>query len=313
MSISSERINVQRCEETVLPGSSGEVGRPVASAAQTRRGSEPTEHRWRETKHHERERWFQVRVSFAAVEVGDSLQRGLDNLIGFLPNLIGFLIILAIGYVIARIVKGVVTKLLERIGTDRAMHTGSTGEYVNRVAPGFKPSGAVGTIVFWFLFLGFLAIAISQLGIAALDNFIASVGAYLPNVLAAVLIFVAAVAISGAVGTLISRMMGDTPTGKVLGSVVPVLVMAIGTFMILDQLRIDPQIVTITYAALLGGVFLAMALAFGLGGRDVAGRMLSEAYDRGRENSGRFRRDAAVGSRPAATETPAQAGDGPRT
>src|SRR5918992_6223679 len=108
---------------------------------------------------------------FAAVEVGDSLQRGLDNLIGFLPKLIGFLIILAIGFIVARIVKGIVTKLLENIGTDRAVHTGSTGEYVNRVAPGFKPSSVIGTIVFWFLFLGALAVAVSQLGIGTLDNF----------------------------------------------------------------------------------------------------------------------------------------------
>jgi hypothetical protein len=75
-----------------------------------------------------------------------------------------------------------------------------------------------------------------------------------------------------------------------------VLIMAIGTFMVLDQLQIAPEIVTITYAALLGGVFLAMALAFGLGGRDVAGRMLAEAYDRGRENRARFRRDVSVGA-----------------
>jgi hypothetical protein len=93
--------------------------------------------------------------------------------------------------------------------------------------------------------------------------------------------------------------MGDTPTGKVVGSVVPVLIMAIGTFMVLDQLKIAPQIVTITYAALLGGIFLAMALAFGLGGRDVAGRMLAEAYDRGREDRW-FRRDTAVGEQRAA-------------
>src|SRR5918994_7436486 len=235
-------------------------------------------------------------LTFAAVSVGDSLQRGLDNLIGFLPKLIGFLIILAIGYIIARVVKGVVTKLLENIGTDRAMHTGSTGEYVNRVAPGFKPSSAIGTIVFWFLFLGAVAVAVSQLGIAALDNFVAAIGGYLPNVLAAVLIFVAAVALSGAVGGLVARTMGDTPTGKVVGSVVPVLIMAIGTFMVLDQLQIAPEFVTITYAALQGGVFLAMALAFGLGGREVANRMLSEAYDRGRPNRDRFRRDVSVGS-----------------
>ena len=249
-------------------------------------------------------------LSFAAVEVGDSLQRGLDNLIGFLPKLIGFLIIVAIGYIIARIVKGIVTKLLENIGTDRALHTGSTGEYVNRVAPGFKPSSTIGSIVFWFLFLGALAVAVSQLGIAALDNFVAAIGGYLPNVLAAVLIFVVAVALSGAVGGMIARTMGDTPTGKVVGSVVPVLIMAIGTFMVLDQLQIAPEIVTITYAALLGGVFLAMALAFGLGGRDVAGRMLAEAYDRGRENRDRFRRDVQVGTDRAAASVPATAPQG---
>ena len=93
-------------------------------------------------------------LQFAAVEIGDSLQQGLDNLIGFLPKLIGFLIILAIGYIIARVVKGIVTKLLEKIGTDRAMHTGTTGEYINRVAPGFQPSSVVGAICFWFIFLG---------------------------------------------------------------------------------------------------------------------------------------------------------------
>jgi hypothetical protein len=237
---------------------------------------------------------IQVRVSFAAVEVGDSLQRGLDNLIGFLPNLIGFLIILAIGYVIARIVKSVVTKLLEKVGTDHAIHTGSTGDYVNRVAPGFRPSSVIGTIAFWFLFLGALAVAVSQLGITALDNFVADIVAYLPNVVAAVLILVVAIALAGFVGTLIERTMGDTPTGKVVRAVAPVLIMAVGTFMVLDQLEIAPQIVTITYAALLGGLFLAMALAFGLGGRDVANRMLSDAYDRERERRGRFSRDSSI-------------------
>jgi hypothetical protein len=249
-------------------------------------------------------------LSLAAVDVGNSLQRGLDNLIGFLPNLIGFLIILVIGYIIARVVKGVVTKLLEKVGADRAMHTGSTGEYVNRVAPGFKPSSVVGTIAFWFLFLGALAIAVSQLGIAALNNFVVAIGAYLPNVLAAVLIFVVAVALSGAVGGFVARAMGDTPVGKVVGSVVPVLIMAIGTFMVLDQLKIAPQIVTITYAALLGGIFLAMALAFGLGGRDVAGRMLEEAYQRGRKNKEQAKDDMQVGKERGKQQAQQKAPDG---
>ena len=232
---------------------------------------------------------------FAAVNVGDSVQTGLDKFFGFLPNLLGFLIVLVIGWIIAKVVKGVVTKLLERVGIDRALHTGSTGQYVNRVAPDVRPSNLIGSLAFWFIFLGALAIAVSQLGIAALDNFVAAIGAYIPNIIAAVLIFVIAGVVAAAVGGLVARTMGDTPTGKVVGSVVPVLVMAIATFMILNQLQIASEIVTITYAALIGGVFLAMALAFGLGGREVAGRMLSDAYDKGQEQRGQVKHDMQVG------------------
>src|SRR5688500_4295677 len=232
---------------------------------------------------------------FAAVDVGSSFQTGLHSFFGFLPMLLGFIIVLAIGWIVAKVVKGLVTKLLQKVGIDRALHSGSTGSYVNKVAPDLKPSSTIGSLAYWFIFLGAIAIAVSQLGIAALDNFVAAIGAYIPNIIAAVLIFVIAGAVAAAVGGLVARTMGDTPTGKVVGSVVPVLVMAIATFMILNQLQIAPEIVTITYAALIGGVFLAMALAFGLGGREVAGRMLSDAYDKGQEQRGQVRRDMEVG------------------
>ena len=231
----------------------------------------------------------------AAVNIGDSLQTGLDAFFGFIPRLIGFLLVLFIGYIVARIVKGVLVKVLDRVGIDHALHSGSTGEYVNKVAPDVKPSRLIGALAFWFIFLGAVSIAVSQLGIPALTTFVAAIGSYLPNVIAAVLIFVIAGVIAAAVGGLVARTMGDTPTGKVVGSVVPVLVMAIATFMILNQLQIAPEIVTITYAALIGGVFLAMALAFGLGGRDVAHRMLSDAYDKGQQQRGQVRRDMEVG------------------
>src|SRR4051794_9891292 len=231
----------------------------------------------------------------AAVNVGDSLQQGLDSLVGFLPKLLGFLIILFIGWLIAKVVKTALTKGLQKVGLDKALHSGHAGQYVDKVAPNSSPSGLIGTVAFWFIFLGALAIAVSQLGIPALNNFVASIGAYLPNVVAAILIFVVAGAVAAAVGGLVARTMGDTPTGKVVGSVVPVLVMAIAAFMILNQLQIATEIVTITYAALIGGVFLAMALAFGLGGREAAGRMLSDAYDKGQEQRGQVRRDMELG------------------
>src|SRR5688572_3022514 len=232
---------------------------------------------------------------FAAINVGDSVQTGLDGFFGFLPKLLGFLVILAIGWIIAKVVKGIVTKLLQKVGVDRALHSGTAGQYVDKVAPDVRPSRLIGSLAFWFLFLGAVAIAVSQLGIAALENFVAAIGAYIPNIIAAVLIFLVAGVIAAAVGGLVARTMGDTPTGKVVGSVVPALVMAIATFMILNQLQIATEIVTITYAALLGAAALAMALAFGLGGRPLANRMLSDAYDKGQEQKGQVKDDMQTG------------------
>ena len=236
----------------------------------------------------------------AAVEVADSLQQGLDEFIGFLPRLIGFLIILFIGWLIARAVKAVLVKALEGVGVDRALAGGSAGPYVDRVLPDARVSEIIGRLAFWFIFLGALAIAVSQLGIGALDNFLQAIAAYLPNVVVAILIFVVAGVLATAASGFVSRTFGDSATGKIAGVGAPILIMGIATFMILDQLRIAPTIVEITYIALLGSVALGAALAFGLGGRDAAARLLDESYRQTRDENPRAGRET-----PARATTPA--------
>ena len=158
-----------------------------------------------------------------------------------------------------------------------------------------SPSRLAGTLSFWAVFLGALSIAVDVLGIAALEDLVRSVWGYIPNVLAAVLIFVVASAIAGGLAALVDRTMGDTPTGGIVKTVAPVLVMAIALFMILDQLEIANNIVTITYAALIGAVALGMALAFGLGGREVAARLLESAYAKGQVVKEDVKRDVNLG------------------
>src|SRR4051812_34224717 len=110
-----------------------------------------------------------------SVEVADSLQRGLDELVGFLPRLIGFLIILLIGWLVARVIKALLVKALQAVGTDRALRSGAAGPHVTRVMPDARPSEVIGAIAFWFIFLAAIAIAVSQLGIQTLDNFLQSI------------------------------------------------------------------------------------------------------------------------------------------
>jgi hypothetical protein len=121
------------------------------------------------------------------------------------------------------------------------------------------------------------------------------VWAYIPNVIAALAIFLIAGAISAGVSTLATRLMGDTPTGRVIATAAPILVMTIATFMILEQLKIAHDIVVTTYTLVLGSIALAAALAFGLGGRDVAGRMLEGAYAAGQREADQVKQDVRHG------------------
>lgn len=227
------------------------------------------------------------------MDIGNSIERGFTEFFAWLPALLGALAILVIGYFVAKIVSKLVARVLHRAGLDRALHGGPGGNFVQKLTS--RPSGLLGTIAFWAIMLATISLAVSVLGIDALTAFVAAIYAYLPNVLAALLIFLVAGAISAAVATLATRTMGDTGLGKIVATAAPILVMTIATFMILDQLMIAENIVTITYAGLVGAIALGAALAFGLGGREVAREMLQGAYEKGQENKEQWKSDLDQG------------------
>lgn len=237
-------------------------------------------------------------------DIGDSVQRGANEIGAFVPNLIGALVILVVGYILARVLGGLVVRVLQRAGFDRVLHAGAGGNFIQKLTS--SPSKLIGTLVFWAIMLGTISIAVTTLDIPALTAFVGAIYAYLPNVAAALLIFLVASAVSAAVATLVLRVMGDTGLGKIIATAAPILVMTIATFMILEQLKIAHDIVVTTYTLVLGAIALGSALAFGLGGREVAGRMLEGAYEKGQANKEQFKRDLDQGVSRARDEAAAK-------
>jgi small-conductance mechanosensitive channel len=229
------------------------------------------------------------------VDIGDSFQNATDSFFAFLPNLLGFLIILLIGFIVAKVVAAVVRKVLEKVGVDRRLRESDANSYVDRVMPGASPSNGIARAVFWLIFIFAIFSAIGALGVPALTGFMSAVLAYLPNIIVAILIFVVAALIAGGVGAGVAKVLGDTPTGKVVATVVPAIVMVIAMFMILEQLQIAPEIVRIAFAATMGALALGLALAFGLGGRSVAQRMLEDAYRKGQDAKVQAQSDIETG------------------
>ena len=223
----------------------------------------------------------------------DYLEQTLDRIIDGLPAFLGALAVVIVSYLVAKVLASMTRRLLRGANLNERLHAGQGGNVIQRAVP--DPTFTLSRLVYWAVFLFGISIAVSVLGIPVLTDFVRAVYAYLPNVLAALLIFLVASGISASIVTLVNNTMGNTPTGKVVSAAGPVLVMSLAAFMILNQLKIAPAIVTITYAALVGSAALGMALAFGLGGREVAATMLQNLYDKSQQAKVTVKRDARVG------------------
>ena len=222
-------------------------------------------------------------------DAGDYVATFISHIVDGLPKFLAALAIIIIGYFIAKALAATVHNLLGRAQLNQRLHAGTGGSFIQKAIP--NPMGLIASVVYWVIFFFAISIAVSVLGIPVLVDFVRAIYAYLPNVIAAVLIFMVAGTVATGVVALVTNAMGDTPTGKVVATAVPVVIMGIASFMILNQLKIAPEIVTLTYAAIVGSAALGLALAFGLGGREVAGRMLGDMYDKAQANKGRVAAD----------------------
>lgn len=223
--------------------------------------------------------------------IEQSFENILTRIIEFLPNLIGAIVILIIGYMIAKLLEKVVRKALNRARFDRAIHNTSAGNTISRIIE--SPSRLGGRIAFWLVFIGAISLAVSALNLPVLNDLLNAIYSYVPNIVAAVLIFLVASAISAGAAAFAQRVMGRTAMAKIVATVVPAIVMSLAVFMILNQLGIARDIVNILFTAIVGAIALGLALAFGLGGRDVARELLEQAADSARSNSDRVKSEAS--------------------
>lgn len=235
--------------------------------------------------------------------VRDSFENALEDILGFLPELLGGLVLLIVGYIVAKVLAGITRRALHKLRFDRALHTSTAGTAISRMVE--SPSRLVGGVVFWLVFVAFISFAAAALDLEILNRILAGIYAYVPNIIASILIFLVASAISAGTAKFILGVMGRTPTAKLITAVVPGITMSLAVFMILNQLKIAEDIVTILFTAIVGAVALGLALAFGLGGRDLARDLLSQAYNATQQNAGPAKADmrrAAANTRRKADE-----------
>jgi hypothetical protein len=201
---------------------------------------------------------------FVVEQFTQGLGDAFASIATFVPKLIGFLLILIIGYFIAKVISKILGKVLERVGFDKAVERGGVGKALEKSQ--YDASGILGKIVFYTLFLFVLQLAFSAFGPNPISELITGVIAYLPNVFVAILIVVIGAAVAAAVKEVVEASFGGLSYGKALAMVVSVMVLSIAVFAALDQLNIAENIVTGLFYAVLAIIVGSTIVAVGGGG-----------------------------------------------
>src|SRR5919112_302806 len=214
------------------------------------------------------------------------LQDALSAFFSYIPQLIGAIVILIVGYVVARVLQAVVGRVLQGIGFDRWMERGGIKQFFDRAETNQTPASILGALVFWFVFIIAITMAADALGIPQVSVVLAQLIAYIPNIIAAILILILAALLANFISGIVRGATGS----DILASIARYAIIVYAAFAALTQLGVAVQLTANTFLIVLGAVALAGAIAFGIGGREVARDILKKAYNRSSKVTGGDRR-----------------------
>src|ERR687885_169034 len=205
----------------------------------------------------------------------ESLKAGLTAFFAFIPQLIGAIIILIVGYIVARVLQAVFARVLQAVGFDRWMERGGIKQFFDRAQTRETPATVLGRLVFWFVFIIAITMAADALGIRQVSAVLAPLIAYIPNIIAAILILVLAALLANFLAGIVRGATGS----DLLSNIARYAIIVYAVFAALTQLGIAVQLTAPTFLIILGAVALAAAIAFGWGGRDVAKDIIERYYN----------------------------------
>ena len=212
-------------------------------------------------------------------QIQDSLLNVLNTFLSYIPQLIGAIVILIIGFLVARALQALVGRLLQSIGFNQWMERGGIKQFFDQAQTRETPASVLGKLVFWFVFIIALVMAADALGIPQVSAVLAQLVAYIPSIIAAILILILAALLAN----FLSSVVRGATNSDILASIARYAIIVYAVFAAITQLGIAVELTAPTFLILLGAVALAVAIAFGIGGTDVAREILQKAYNRSNE------------------------------
>jgi hypothetical protein len=223
-----------------------------------------------------------------------SFRDAASMILGAIPRILGFIVIVAIGWFISSILARGVGGLLRAIRFDELMQRSGIGDFLNKMGTGNDPAGIIAGLVKWIVRVVVLLVAFDVLGLPAISDVMRQLLLWLPNLVVAIFVLF--------IGGIAARALGNIVRGataeagfanpETLSNVTKTTVWAFAIVVAVNQLGIATNLITTLFTGFVAALAIALGLAFGLGGRDLASRTLENWYDQAQEVKPRRRAKA---------------------
>ena len=204
----------------------------------------------------------------------------LEKLAALFPKILQLVLIFVAGIFLAWFLKVIIRALLRAIKFDVLSHRLGLTEALRKSNIGQSPSILISLIIYWTTVLVFLLLALLVLNVTAVDGMVISFFTYIPHFLVALFVFSLGYFLSRFLGrgALIALVNAQVKSAQMVSFILRSLILIFFSAMAIEQLGIARGIVIATFSISLGGVVLALAIAFGLGGKEMAKDFLEKRF-----------------------------------
>jgi hypothetical protein len=208
----------------------------------------------------------------------ESSQQFLNEIAVALPQIIGALLILLIGWIIARIIKRLSVKGLRLVRFNYLTEKSGIENFLEKGGVKVSSIDLIGTLIYWIIMLVVILATLNSLQLTAASTLFNQIMLYIPNIIVAILILVIGIYFARLVSQVLVtslKNMGEK-TANMIGTIASYAIIVFTVFIILGQLNIAGSIVNNAFIILFGALCLALGLAFGLGGKEWAARIIDK-------------------------------------
>ena len=218
----------------------------------------------------------------------EPVREAVQKLVAFLPSLLTGIVVFAVGLVLAWLVKLLAVRMVKLLKLDAAFDRSGVTEALHKMAVRDTPAKLVGRMFFWLVAFIFFVLALSVMRVPVIDQLLERFLLYLPNIFVALVVLAIGWFLGNFVGraALIASVNAGFKAAGPLSKGIKGVILLFAFVMAFEQLGIGRSTVIAAFAIVFGGAVLALALAFGLGGRDLARTFLEKRLKKNGNSDG---------------------------